>query len=99
MAWFTVETTYTTDRDRLLAVRPKHRDYLARLADEGKVLAGGPFADDTAGFAVYEVADAGELDRLLAADPYTTEEIATARVVREWKITLGSWVAARSSSA
>lgn len=91
MAWYVVETTYTTDRDRLLAVRPLHRDYLARLADEGRVLAGGPFADDVSGIAVYAVADAAELDRLLAEDPYTTERIAAARVVREWRITIGPW--------
>ncbi|HEV2783650.1 MAG TPA: YciI family protein [Actinophytocola sp.] len=91
MTWFTVETRYTEDRDRLAAVRPGHRDYLGRLADEGKVLAGGPFADDKSGLAVYRVADADELDRLLAEDPYTTEGIAAERVVREWKITLGPW--------
>ncbi|MFL6143422.1 MAG: YciI family protein [Labedaea sp.] len=92
MAWFTVETRYVTDRDRLLAARPRHRDYLRDLADKGKVVAGGPFADDRAGFAVYEVVDIDELNLLLAADPYTTEEIAEERIVREWIITLGSWV-------
>src|SRR5436190_2060782 len=42
MAWFTVETRYVADRDRLLDVRPRHRDYLRDLVDQGKVLAGGP---------------------------------------------------------
>jgi uncharacterized protein YciI len=91
MTWFTVDTTYTTDRDRLAAVRPRHRDYLLGLAEQGKVLAGGPWVDDTGGFAVYHVEDAAELDRLLAEDPYTTEEVAAKRVVHEWKITLGPW--------
>jgi uncharacterized protein YciI len=91
MTWFAVETVYTPDLERLQAVRPEHRDYLIRLAEEGKVLAGGPFADGRSGFAVYHVADTDELDRLLAADPYTTKEIAVSRAVREWKITLGPW--------
>ena len=91
MTWFTVETRYIADRDRLAATRPRHRDYLRGLAEQGKVLAGGPWADDSAGFAVYRVADAVELDRLLAADPYTTEGIAEERTVHEWKITLGPW--------
>jgi uncharacterized protein YciI len=91
MAWFTVETRYVADRDRLLDVRPRHRDYLRDLVDQGKVLAGGPFADDRAGFAVYQVVDVDELNLLLAADPYTTEEIAEERIVHEWTITLGPW--------
>jgi uncharacterized protein YciI len=95
MTWFTVETTYTTDRDRLAAVRPRHRDYLRELAERGNVLAAGPWTDDTAGFAVYRVEDAAELDRLLAEDPYTTEEIAAKRVVHEWQITLGPWAEAQ----
>jgi uncharacterized protein YciI len=91
MTWFTVETRYVEDRDRLQQSRPKHRDYLRGLAEQGKVLAGGPFADDKSGFAIYQVSDAAELDRLLAADPYTTDGVAAERIVREWNITLGPW--------
>ena len=91
MVWFTVETTYTTDRDRLAAARPRHREYLQRLADAGSVTGAGPWADDTAGFAIYRVADRAELDRLLAEDPYTTEDVAAERTVHEWKLVLGQW--------
>lgn len=91
MACFIVETRYTEDRDKLMASRPRHREFLQSLVDRGQVLAGGPFADDSGGFAVYRVADAAELDRLLAADPYTVDDVAAKRIVREWKITLGPW--------
>jgi uncharacterized protein YciI len=91
MAWFTVETTYTTDRDTLAAARPRHREYLRRLVDEGTVTGAGPWADDTAGFTIYRVADRAELDRLLAEDPYTTEGVAAARAIHEWKLILGEW--------
>ena len=91
MTWYAVETRYTEDRDRLNATRPRHRDYLRGLVEQGKVLAGGPWADDSAGFAVYRVEDADELDRLLAADPYTLDGVAAERIVREWRITLGPW--------
>lgn len=92
MAWYAVDTTYTLDRDKLLEVRPRHRDYLRGLADEGIVVAGGPWGDDTGGFAVFQVEDRAQLDRLLADDPYTTEDVAAGREIREWKITLGSWL-------
>ena len=93
MTWFAVETTYTKDRDLLLATRPRHREYLRGLVDQGKVIAGGPWADDSGGFAIYHVAGAAELDHLLAMDPYTTEDCAAGRIVHEWKITLGPWAA------
>jgi len=91
MAWFTVETTYTADRDKLAAVRPRHREYLRGLAAEGKVTGAGPWADDSAGFAIYHVEDRDELDRLLDEDPYTTGGVAADRAVHEWKLVLGEW--------
>ena len=91
MAWFTVETIYTADRDKLAAARPRHREYLRRLADAGTVTAAGPWADDSAGFAVYRVADRAELDRLLDEDPYTTEGVAADRAIHEWNLVIGEW--------
>ena len=90
MAWYTVETTYTDDRDRLEASRPKHRAYLGELVERGKVAAAGPWADDSAGFAIYHVEDEAELDRLLAEDPYTVDDVAASRTIHEWKVVLGS---------
>lgn len=90
MAWYTVETTYIEDRDRLEASRPKHRAYLGELVERGKVAAAGPWADDSAGFAIYQVADEAELDRLLAEDPYTVDDVAASRTIHEWKVVLGS---------
>ena len=90
MAWYTVETTYVDDRAKLEDSRPRHRAYLQALVDQGKVGAAGPWADDSAGFAIYQVEDAAELDRLLAEDPYTVDGVAKARTVHEWKVVLGS---------
>lgn len=90
MAWYTVETTYVEDRDRLAASRPKHRAYLRELVEQGKVAAAGPWADDTAGFAIYQVEDEAELDQLLAEDPFTVDGVAASRTIHEWKVVLGS---------
>jgi uncharacterized protein len=90
MVWFTVETVYTDDRAALDAARPRHREYLGRLVEQGTVGAAGPWADDSAGFAIYQVTDRAELDRLLDEDPYTTEGVAAARTIHEWKLVLGS---------
>ncbi|GAB3437605.1 YciI family protein [Actinophytocola sediminis] len=90
MVWFTVETTYTQDRETLTAARPKHREFLQTLVDQGLVAAAGPWADDSGGFAIYQVADRAELDRLLAEDPYTAAGVAAGRTINEWKVVLGS---------
>jgi uncharacterized protein len=95
MAWFTVTTTYSTDRDKLAEVRPKHRDYLRALAGDGVVVAAGPFTDDLGGFFIAEVEDRAQLDRLLADDPYTTDGVVAQQEVREWKAVLGSWLPAQ----
>lgn len=90
MAWYTVETTYVDDRAKLEDSRPRHRAYLQALVEQGKVGAAGPWADDSAGFAIYRVENITELDRLLADDPYTVDGVAKARTVREWNVVLGS---------
>jgi uncharacterized protein YciI len=95
MVWFTVETTYVDDPGKLADSRPRHREYLSALVDKGKVAAAGPWADDSAGFAIYRVEDRAELDVLLAEDPYTTDGVAAARKINEWKVVLGSVGAAQ----
>jgi uncharacterized protein YciI len=90
MAWFTVETTYADDPGKLAESRPRHREYLRELVDKRKVAAAGPWADDSAGFAIYQVADRAELDLLLAEDPYTVDGVAASRTINEWNLVLGS---------
>jgi uncharacterized protein YciI len=90
MAWFAVETIYSDDVDKLATSRPKHREYLQALVARGKVAAAGPWTDDSAGFAIYQVADRAELEELLAADPYTVDGVAAARAVHEWKLVMGT---------
>ncbi|GGS20252.1 MULTISPECIES: YciI family protein [Actinokineospora] len=91
MAWFTVDTTYTDDRALLDSVRPAHREWLAGYVESGRVLAAGPWADDSGGFFVVSAEDRAALDELIAKDPYTTENVAARREIREWKILMGPW--------
>ncbi|NIJ14946.1 hypothetical protein FHU38_005354 [Saccharomonospora amisosensis] len=90
MAWFVVEIRYV--QDKFGPVRPRHREYLASLAEQGKVLVAGPLQDDTGGLTLYEAADRQELQRLIDADPYHIEGAIAERTVREFKPVLGSWV-------
>lgn len=67
------------------ATRPAHRDYLKSLLEGGKLIAAGPFLDDSGALIIYEAADLAEAQALLAKDPYTLagSALATAEL-REW---------------
>ncbi|MEU8226046.1 muconolactone Delta-isomerase family protein [Kribbella sp. NPDC048915] len=85
MAQFVVQLRFDLDQvDRRMAARPAHREYLAALKAEGKLVAAGPFTDQTGALLVYDVADEAELREILAKDPYPDDvyEIAT---LAEWQ--------------
>ncbi|OLT38773.1 hypothetical protein BJF85_08340 [Saccharomonospora sp. CUA-673] len=90
MTWYVVQTRY--DGDKYKDVRPRHRDYLVGLADQGVVALGGPFEDSTGGMMIIQADDREALDQLLDADPYHLEGALAERTVREWKPVLGAWL-------
>ena len=73
-----------TDNERRLEVRPAHREYLRSLHEQGKLLTAGPWADDTGALLIYQAADEAELDRIIADDPYTPENVVEIAMRREW---------------
>ena len=84
MAMFAVQLRFT-DNERRLQVRPAHREYLAALRADGKLVAAGPFADDTGALLVYETADEAELQEILAKDPYTPADVCEIASLKEWQ--------------
>jgi len=82
MAWYLVELRYM--RDRVDAVRPRHRNYLAGLAREGRLSFAGRLADDSGGVFLYQAADEAELAGLMDNDPYWPEGVVAERSVREF---------------
>jgi uncharacterized protein YciI len=88
MALFLVEVTYTDDKEKLLAVRPTHREFLKGLLAEGKLFQAGPLGDDTGGIAIYDVADQAEAEAIFATDPYSTSGVAERSTLRPWTIVL-----------
>ncbi|MDQ0378454.1 YciI family protein [Amycolatopsis thermophila] len=90
MAWFLVQTVY--NQEKYAAVRPRHREYLAKLAADGTLAVAGPFADDSGGAFLIQAADADALQEILDADPYVVEGALESFTVREFNPTLGAWV-------
>ncbi|GAA3364708.1 MULTISPECIES: YciI family protein [Saccharopolyspora] len=92
MAKFVVEMVYGDDEERRLAVRPDHRVYAKSLAEQGVLLAGGPYADGLGAQLVYEAEDEAAVQRLLDADPYLQQGVLASTTIREWHAITGSWV-------
>jgi uncharacterized protein YciI len=86
MALFVVQFRFdVAETDRRLEVRPAHREYLTELKEAGKLIAAGPFTDQTGALLVYDVADEAELREILAKDPYTPHDVYEIATLAEWQ--------------
>lgn len=90
MAWFIVEIKYVPGK--VADVRPRHREFLQSLAEQGRVAIAGPLGDDTGGVVLYQADSAEALEELIDKDPYHLEGVIAERTVREFKPTLGAWL-------
>ena len=80
---YAVQLTFSDDPARL-AQRPAHRELLAGHAAAGRLLAAGPWSDDSGAMLVFLVETRAELDEILAADPYFSTPGVTVTGVHEW---------------
>ncbi len=84
MAKFAYMFTFADNTEERLATRPAHREYLAGLLEQGKLVASGPFVDDTGALIIYEAADEAEVRELIANDPYSEIGVAASWTLNEW---------------
>lgn len=83
-----VELAFTPAPERL-AARPAHREALARLHAEGRLVAAGPWADDSGALLVFAL-DRPALEAVLRDDPYYRRTPGVeVRSVREWQPVVG----------
>jgi uncharacterized protein YciI len=80
---YAVHLAFDPADDSRLELRPAHRERLASLASDGRLLAGGPWSDDSGALLVFLVDDRAGLDEILTEDPYYTAPGVTVDV-REW---------------
>lgn len=84
MAIFALQLKFKNN-DRRLEVRPKHREYLTTLREQGKLVTAGPFGDETGALLLYDVSSESELREILTADPYTPADVYDIVLLQEWK--------------
>jgi uncharacterized protein YciI len=75
MTLFTLALRFPDSDDQRPRVRSRHREYLDRLTREGKVLAAGPWENDSGALIVYQADNADEARKLLDNDPYSVEGV------------------------
>jgi uncharacterized protein len=61
---------YTAVPGRVAALRPAHREYLAQLHADGRLVACGPFTDGCGALYIYEAGSLAAAAEIVAADPY-----------------------------
>jgi uncharacterized protein YciI len=90
MARLLVRYTYTAaladDRAARLA---EHREWLAGLESEGRLLAAGAFTDGTGAVIVIEAPDTPRAVAAMDGDPFRVAELVADRSVEEWNVRWG----------
>lgn len=81
---FAAVIEYSRDKDKIAAIRPVHRQYLATLRERGQLAASGPFTDDSGALIVYEATSAEEAEKLLQGDPFHVNGVFLSYVMRPW---------------
>jgi uncharacterized protein len=84
---FVLELRFDDDPLRL-AARPAHRQRLAELDAQGRLLAAGPWHDDSGALLVFR-ADHEGVREIMAADPYYTTPGVTVVSLRQWRPVVG----------
>jgi uncharacterized protein YciI len=81
---------YTKDAAKIAAHRPSHRQYLSSLLERGKLLAAGPFTDDSGALFIYEADSVEAAAQLLAGDPFSVNGVITSAEIKPWKLVMSN---------
>lgn len=75
---------YIQDREKIQQIRPVHREYLKTLLSQGKLVASGPFTDDSGALIIYEAATKEDAEQILRGDPFCASGIFVSWQLRPW---------------
>lgn len=90
MSVFAVEYVYGPDTTELRDEhRPAHREWLAGLVEEGRVLASGAFTDGAGALLIFTGEDDQSLHNLLSRDPFALAGAISAVKVTGWTPSTG----------
>lgn len=88
MNTFVILYHYAPDSQKILEIRPQHREFLKALKDERKLIGSGPFTDGQGGALIVirlpEPATAEDAAELMDRDPFHTGGAISARTIHSW---------------
>jgi uncharacterized protein YciI len=90
MTVFAVEYVYAAESTEARdAARPAHREWLAGLSGEGKLLTSGPYADGAGALLIFNASDETELNQILKQDPFAGAQAIAGIRTTEWTPVIG----------
>jgi hypothetical protein len=83
---FAATISYTPDQSKIVAIRPTHREYLTGLLKAGKLVAAGPFTDDSGALIIYEADTVEQAEEFIKGDPFCTGGVFLKWEIRPWRV-------------
>lgn len=71
--------------ERIAEVRPSHREYLTSLKEQGKLVASGPFEDDSGALIIYEAESQADAETLITSDPFHEAGVFQSWEIKPWR--------------
>jgi uncharacterized protein YciI len=87
---FAAVIEYLQDAEKVGAIRPQHRAYLAQLSEQGKLVASGPFLDSFGALIIYEASSVEEAEQSLKGDPFHAAGVFLNWTIRPWKMVIAN---------
>jgi uncharacterized protein len=92
MSIFAVEYVYDADSASIRDEhRPAHREWLAGLVEQGRLLASGPFTDGAGALLIFTAEDDVDLSNLLMQDPFAAVGAISGMKTTAWKPVVGAF--------
>lgn len=87
---FAAVIQYTADQKLIADTRPNHRAYLTNLLETGRLLACGPFQDDSGALIIYEADSLEAAQHLVRNDPFNAAGVFVSYELKPWKVVMGN---------
>ena len=85
MTVFAVEYVYAADSTEARNdARPAHREWTAGLAQDGVILASGPYGDGAGALLIFKAQDEAALNSILKQDPFAAAGVIAGTRITEW---------------